>query len=147
MARVILLARHIYYCPALPGYFFLAQPGPKFFCPPVARLDSPPGSQLWMLSAKKFFWEDTSMITAKKQFFFMKKQKMTKKIEFEKLKISQNGQISGFGIFNFSNSNFFCHFWFPIKKNFCFSKQIYFCLAKKIVRFIASIEKKIYYKR
>ena len=38
-----------------------------------------------------------------------------KKIEFEKLKISQNGQISGFGIFNFSNSNFFVIFGFPSK--------------------------------
>ena len=33
MARVIFLARHIYYCPALPGYFFWpgpAQPGPAW---------------------------------------------------------------------------------------------------------------------
>ena len=41
---------------------------------------------------------------------------MTKKIELEKLKISQNGQISGFEIFNFSNSNFFVIFGFPSKK-------------------------------
>ena len=47
---------------------------------------------------------------------------MTKKIEFEKWKISQNGQISGFGIFNFSNSNFFVIFGFPSKK-FLFLKE------------------------
>ena len=39
-----------------------------------------------------------------------------KKIEFEKLKISQNGQLSGFGIFNFSNSNVCVIFGFPLKK-------------------------------
>ena len=41
---------------------------------------------------------------------------MTKETEFEKLKISQNGQISGFGMFNFSNSNVFVIFGFPLKK-------------------------------
>ena len=45
------------------------------------------------------------------------KPKMTKKIEFEKLKISQNGQISRFGIFSFSNSNCFVIFGFPSKKS------------------------------
>ena len=39
-----------------------------------------------------------------------------KKIEFEKLKTSQNDQISGFDIFNFSNSNFFVIFGFPSTK-------------------------------
>jgi hypothetical protein len=48
---------------------------------------------------------------------------MTKKqIEFEKLKISQNGQISGFGIFNFSNLSFFVIFGSPSKKIFLFLK-------------------------
>ena len=41
---------------------------------------------------------------------------MTRKIEFEKLKTSQNSQMAGFGIFNFSNSNFFVIFGFPSKK-------------------------------
>ena len=53
-----------------------------------------------------------------KLFFINGKPKMTKKIEFEKLKISQNGQISGFGIFNFSNSNFVVIFGFPLKTIF-----------------------------
>ena len=55
------------------------------------------------------------MFALRKKYFFNGKPKMTKKIEFEKLKISQNGQISGFGIFNFSNSNFFVIFGFPSK--------------------------------
>ena len=46
----------------------------------------------------------------------MGNQKWQKKIEFEKLKICQNGQISGFGILNFSNSNCFVIFGFPSKK-------------------------------
>ena len=52
----------------------------------------------------------------KKNYFFNGKPKITKRIEFEKLKISQNGQISGFGIFNFSNSNFFVIFGLSSKK-------------------------------
>ena len=56
------------------------------------------------------------MFDLRKKYFFNGKPKMTKKIEFEKLKISQNGQISGFGIFNFSNSNFFVTFGFPCIK-------------------------------
>ena len=56
---------------------------------------------------------------------------MTKKIEFEKLKIFQNGKISGFGIFNFSNSNFFVIFGFP-SKQFLFPKaNILFAYQKK----------------
>ena len=41
----------------------------------------------------------------------------------------------------------FLSFLVSHQKKFCFSKQIYFCLTKKILRLIASIEKKIYYKR
>ena len=40
---------------------------------------------------------------------------MTKKFEFQNLKILPNGQISGFGIFKFWNSNFFVIFGFPSK--------------------------------
>ena len=47
------------------------------------------------------------------------------------------------GFSTFQIQIFFCHFWFPIKKNFCFAMQIYFCLIKNILRLIASIEKKI----
>ena len=56
---------------------------------------------------------------------------MTKKNEFEKLKISQNGQISGFGIFNFSNSNFFVIFGFPSKQNFVSQSTYTFVLPKQ----------------
>ena len=46
----------------------------------------------------------------------MGNQKWQKKTEFEKLKISQNGQISGFGIFNFSTFQIlFVIFGFPSK--------------------------------
>ena len=51
----------------------------------------------------------------------MGNQKWQKKIEIENLKISLNGQISGFGIFNFSNSNFFVIFGYP-SKNILFLK-------------------------
>ena len=56
------------------------------------------------------------MFALRKKYYYNGKLKLTKKIEFEKLKISQNGQISGFGIFNFSNSNFFVIFDFPSKR-------------------------------
>jgi len=56
------------------------------------------------------------MVALRKTYVFNGKPKMTKKIECEKLKISQNGKISGFGIFNFSNSKFFVIFGFPSKK-------------------------------
>ena len=56
------------------------------------------------------------MFALRKKYFSNGKPRMTKKIEFEKLEISQNGQISGPGIFNFSNSNFFVIFGFPLKR-------------------------------
>ena len=55
------------------------------------------------------------MFAARKNIFFNGKPKMTKQIEFERSKIFQNGQISGFGIFNFSNLNCFVIFGFPSK--------------------------------
>ena len=63
----------------------------------------------------------------------MGNQKWQKKIEFEKLKISQNGQVSGFGIFNFSNSNIFVIFGFP-------SKQLLFCKTKVILPYQKKFE-------
>ena len=80
-------------------------------------------SSLLILSFQKNVLYDKSMFALRKKYFFNGKPKMTKKIEFEKLKISQNDQISRFGIFNFSNSNFFCHFWFPIKTIFVFQSK------------------------
>ena len=62
-----------------------------------------------------------NILSSEKNIFSMGNQKWQKKIEFEKLKISQNGQISGFEIFNFSNSNCFVIFGFPSKK-FLFHK-------------------------
>ena len=56
------------------------------------------------------------MFSLREKYCFNGKPKMTKNIEFEKLKISQNGQISGFEIFNLSNSNFYVIFGFPSKK-------------------------------
>jgi len=38
-----------------------------------------------------------------KKFFQWETKNDKKKFDFEKLKISQDGQISGFGSFNFSN--------------------------------------------
>ena len=68
---------------------------------------------------------------------------MTKKFEFEKLKIPNPDVWPFWEIFKF---NFFCHFWFSTIKNIFFSKQTYFCLTKKFFGMIALIEKKIYYK-
>ena len=48
-----------------------------------------------------------------------------------KLKISQNGQISGFGIFNFSNSNCFVIFGFPSKKFLFLKANILLSYHKK----------------
>ena len=45
------------------------------------------------------------------------------------------------------DSLFFLSFLVSCQNNFCFSKQIYFCLNKNILGLIASIEKTIYYKR
>ena len=42
----------------------------------------------------------------------------------QKLKISQNGQVSRFGIFNFSNSNIFVIFGFPSKQFLFFKTKI-----------------------
>jgi hypothetical protein len=61
---------------------------------------------------------------------------MTKnQIECEQLKISQNGQISGFWIFNFPNSNFFVIFGFPSKQILFLGKNI-FVLPKTILNMI-----------
>jgi len=79
--------------------------------------------------------------------FFDGKPKMTKKFEFEKLKISNPDIWPLWKIFNFSNSIFFCHFWIPIEKKIFLSEQTYFCPSKKIFGLIALIKKKIYYKR
>jgi len=65
----------------------------------------------------KMFLVTQKYVYFEKKIFFNGKPKMTKNIEFEKLIISQNGQISGFGIFNFSNSNVFVIFGFPSKNN------------------------------
>ena len=55
-----------------------------------------------------------------------------------------NIRIWDFQLFKFK---FFLSILVSYQNNFCFLKQIYFCLTKKIVRLIAWIEKKIYYKR
>ena len=57
---------------------------------------------------------------------------MTKKFEFEKLKILNPDIWPFWEIFNFSNSIVFCHFWFPIQTIFFISNQTYFCLPKNI---------------
>ena len=75
-------------------------------------------SSLLMLSASKFFWWDKSIFALRNQFFFDGKPKMTKKSEFEELKIPNPDIWPFWEIFNFSKSTFFCHFWFPIKKVF-----------------------------
>ena len=87
------------------------------------------------------------MFALRKKYFFNGKPKMTKQFEFEKLKIPNTDIWPFWEIFNFFKFNLFCHFWFPIKKIFFFSKQTYFCLTKFFFGIIALIEKKIYYKR
>ena len=72
------------------------------------------------------------MFALRKKYSCNGKSKMTKKIEFEKLKVSQNVQISGFGVFNFSNSNFFVIFGFPLKKKFVSQSKYTFVSPKKI---------------
>ena len=72
-------------------------------------------SSLLTLSSQIFFGKTKVCLLWEKNIFLMGNQKWQKKIEFEKLKIFQNGQISGFGILNFSSSNFFVIFGFPSK--------------------------------
>ena len=78
-------------------------------------------SSLLTLSSQNVFFENFLCKTKvcllwEKSIFFNGKPKITKKkqIEFEKLKISQTGQISGLKLF--------------------FSRQIYFYLTKNILR-------------
>ena len=104
-------------------------------------------SCLLTLSSQNFFWWDKSMFALRKKYFFNGKPKMTKKNwiwKIENLPKWPNIRIWDFQLFKFK---FFCHFWFSIKKNFVYQKQIYFCLTKTILRVIASIKTKIYYKR
>jgi len=56
---------------------------------------------------------------------------MTKKFELEKFKIPNPDIWPFWKIFNFSNSIFFCHFWFPIKKIFFSQSKHTFVLPKK----------------
>ena len=56
--------------------------------------------------------------------FFDGKPKMTKKFEFQNLKIPPNDQISGLKIFKFSNSDFFIIFGFPSKRFFFLKANI-----------------------
>jgi hypothetical protein len=83
----------------------------------------------------------------KEKKLFDGKQKMTKKKKLN-LKIPQNGQMSGFGIFKFSNSNFFLVIvGFPSKKFLFLKASILLSYQKKNWGLILSIEKKICYKR
>ena len=61
---------------------------------------------------KNFLVRQKYVCFEKKIFFIVENQKWQKKLN---LKISQKGHTSGFGIFNFSNSNFFVIFGFPSK--------------------------------
>ena len=70
------------------------------------------------------------MFGLRKKIFFDRKPKMTKTIGFENLKILQNGQISEFGIFKFSNSIFFDIFGFPTKKIVFLKASILLCYQK-----------------
>jgi hypothetical protein len=70
-----------------------------------------------------------------KCFFYLKwETKNDKKFEFEQFKIPNLGIWSFWEIFKFSNSNFFCHFWFPIKKIFVSQSKYTFVLPKQFLR-------------
>ena len=67
---------------------------------------------------QNFFGEKKVYLLWETKLFLMGNQKWQNKFEFEKLKISNPNIWPFWEIFNFSNSIFFCHFWFPIKKIF-----------------------------
>ena len=72
------------------------------------------------------------MFALRKKYFFSRKRENDKKkvnLKNQKSPKIAKYQDLGFQLFKFK---LFCYFWFPIKKIFCFSKQIYFCLTKTI---------------
>ena len=81
------------------------------------------------ISPKMFSVRQKYFCFEKKKVFFDGKLKMTKTFGFQNLKIPQNGQISGFGIFKFWNSNFFVIFGFPSKKVFVIQSQHTFVIG------------------
>ena len=78
--------------------------------------------------------------------FFNGKPKMTKKLNLKNWKSPKMATCQDLGFSTFQIQIVLSFLVFNQKK-ICFSKQIYFCLTKKVLRLIASIEKKIYYKR
>ena len=105
-------------------------------------------SSLLTVSSLKFFLVTQKYVCFEKKIcFFNGKPKMTKKNwiwKIENLPKWPNIRIWDFQLFKF---NFVLSFLVSHQKKFCFSKQRDFCLTKTILRLIASIEKKIYYKR
>ena len=101
----------------------------------------------WCYYPQNVFGKTKVYLLWQTKMFLIGNQKWQKKIEFEKLKIPKSWYSAILGDFQFFKFNFFCHFWFPIKRIFFLSKQTYFCLTKPIFGMIALIEKKIYYKR
>ena len=76
----------------------------------------------WCYQPQNCFGTTKVYLLWQTKFVFYGKPKMTKKFEFEKLKIPNPDIWPFWEFFNFSNSIFFCHFWFPIEKNIFFSK-------------------------
>ena len=100
-------------------------------------------SSLLILSTSNFFGKTKVYLLWKIKFFF---DGEWKNIWIWKVKTPKPWYLAILGDFQFFKFNFFCHFWFPIKKYFFFRANI-LCLTKNIFGLIASTEKKIYYKR
>ena len=104
-------------------------------------------SSLLTLSSQKMFGKTKVCLLWEKNISLMGNQKWQKQNwiwKIENLLKWPNIRIWDFQLFKF---NFFLSFLVSHQKTFCFSKKIYFCLIKNILKMIASIEKKIYYKR
>ena len=103
------------------------------FTPPLKWLNLPFIIYLclyWCYQPKNCFGKAKVCLFWEKKTFFHGKPKMIKKFKFENLKIPSHGQISGFGIFKFSNSNVSVIFGFPSKTFLFLKANIYFCLTK-----------------
>ena len=88
-------------------------------------------SFLLMLLAQKFFFDKTKVyLLWETKKCFDGKPKLTQKFEFEKLKIPNPDIWQFWEIFNFSNSIFFGHFWFPIEKIFFSQSKNIFVVPK-----------------
>ena len=102
----------------------------------------------WCYQPQNFLVRQKYICFEKQNFLWWETKNDKKKFEFGKLKIPNPDIWPFWEIFNFSNSNFLCHFWFPIimKKNF-FLKANILLSYQNILWDDSVIEKKIFYKR